>query len=106
MPPGLTRNTDRATATASGTDRCGPGQAETTTRPQTKYHGHAAGPAAAATNRTVPSITTRFGTRVRNSATSPTATVTTAAAAPKADSSERVPTPTPTSCNSEAAVQP
>src|ERR1700733_14612295 len=106
MPPGLTRNTDRANATASATERCGPGHPDTTTSPQAKYHGHAAGPPAAATNRNVPSMTTRFGTRVRYSAHRPTTTVIRAVTAPNTDPSVRVPEPTPPSCSREATVQP
>src|SRR5207249_4099836 len=89
MPPGLTRNTDSATATARPTERCAPGQAATSTRPQVKYQGQAAGPPAAATNKNAPSSGTRVAIRVRYSRTSPAPAVSAAAATPKADSSVR-----------------
>src|SRR6202042_1194031 len=103
---GLIRKIPITAPVASATERCTPGHPASSTRPQVKYQGHAAGPQAAAINSRDPRERATFGPRTRHSNSAPEMVVMASVPAPKADPTARWPTATPASRSSPAPVQP
>ena len=82
------------TASASARDRWIPGQAASSTRPQVRYHGHAAGPQTATAISAIPRLRTMVCRRDRHSSTAASTTLSPNATTPSADSRPRAPTGT------------
>ena len=101
MPSALTTSALATTASASARDCWIPGQAASSTRPQVRYHGQAAGPQTATAISAIPRLRTMFSRRERHSSTAPSTTLSPNATTPSADSRPRA--PTGTTC---ATVQP